>query len=164
MNIRNASLDDMDQILTIYEYARAQMRRCQNPTQWGTDYPQREIIENDIRSQHGYLITEGSIPTGVFAFIIGSDPTYKRIEDGQWLNHAPYGTIHRLAGNGNQRGIFRACLQFCEKKIANIRADTHPCNHIMQHLLEIHGFQKCGRIYVADGSARIAYQRTKDLS
>ena len=35
---------------------------------------------------------------GVFAFILGEDPTYGVIEDGQWLSGDPYGTIHRIAG------------------------------------------------------------------
>lgn len=159
MNIRSASPDDLDQILTVYEYARTQMRLSGNPNQWGMDYPPREMIENDIRSQNCYLITDHDTITGVFAFIIGADPTYERIENGKWPNDEPYGTIHRLAGNGKQQGLFRLCLQFCQERIANIRVDTHECNHIMQHLLTANGFKKCGRIYVADGSARIAYQK-----
>ena len=51
------------------------------------------------------------------------------------------------------------CLSFCETKISNIRVDTHNDNKIMQYLLEKHGYQKCGIIYVKDGSPRIAYQK-----
>lgn len=40
-----------------------------------------------------------------------------------------------------------------------MRIDTHERNLIMQHLLEENSYQKCGRIYVADGSPRIAYQK-----
>jgi predicted GNAT family N-acyltransferase len=44
----------------------------------------------------------------------------------------------------------------------NIRIDTHADNAKMQALLEEHGFEKCGTIYVHDGisehSPRIAYQ------
>ncbi len=40
-----------------------------------------------------------------FAFILGEDPTYQQI-DGAWLNDQPYGTIHRIAGNGKIKGTF----------------------------------------------------------
>ena len=33
-------------------------------------------------------------------FIIGADPTYEVIEDGAWPDNSPYGTIHRIAGDG----------------------------------------------------------------
>jgi len=31
----------------------------------------------------------------------------------------------------------------------------------MQHLLEKNGFVRCGRIFVANGSSRIAYHKVK---
>jgi hypothetical protein len=32
--------------------------------------------------------------------MIGKDPTYAVIENGNWLNDEPYGVIHRIASNG----------------------------------------------------------------
>ena len=32
----------------------------------------------------------------------------------------------------------------------------------MQHLIEKNGFQRCGIIYVEDGSPRIAYEKIKE--
>ena len=159
MIIRRSTLDDVDTILSIYEYARQQMRLSGNPNQWSEDYPSEEIVRNDILNGNSYLIVDGDTIGGVFVFIIGEDPTYMRIEDGSWLNGDPYGTIHRIAGNGRMPGIFRICLKYCESRISNIRIDTHRQNQIMQHLIESSGFQKCGWIYVADGSERIAYQK-----
>ena len=43
---------------------------------------------------------------------------------------------------------------------SNIRVDTHADNKTMQRLIEKNGFTKCGTIYVKNGTARIAYQRT----
>lgn len=37
--------------------------------------------------------------------------------------------------------------------------DTHKDNKITRHLIEKNGFAKCGIIYVADGSPRIAYEK-----
>lgn len=160
MNIRSASQHDFESILNIYAYAREQMRLSGNPQQWGTDRPLPETIWRDILREQSYVFVEKEQLCGVFAFIIGTEPTYRIIEDGAWLNDAPYGTIHRIAGNGRTSGILSKALSFCEEKINNIRIDTHDDNHIMQHLLQKYGFQKCGYIYVEDGSRRIAYQRS----
>lgn len=161
MKVRKATMNDLEQMLCIYAYAREQMRLSGNPDQWGSTCPSSEIIRNDILNGHSHIVTSHTHNKmfAVFAFMIGEDPTYQKIENGCWLNNDPYGTIHRLASNGKRTGIFRCCLQFCESKAANIRADTHACNYTMQHLLESNGFQRCGQIYTADGDARIAYQR-----
>ena len=160
MTIRKAGVEDLDNILAIYAYAREQMRLTGNPTQWGEDYPSLEIVQKDLQDGSSYVITEENDEIcGVFVFIVGEEPTYRKIENGNWLNDDSYGTIHRVAGNGKQKGILRRCLAYCESKIPNVRVDTHKDNRIMQHLLESCGYQRCGTIYVADGSPRIAYQK-----
>lgn len=160
MTIRPADIRDLSTILNIYAYAREQMRLSGNPDQWGNDRPSAETVKEDIRKKQAYMITHEGDICGVFVFIIGPDPTYQVIEHGAWLNDEPYGTIHRIAGNGRMRGALSAALSFCEEKIHNIRIDTHADNRIMRHLLEKYGFQKCGYIYVEDGTQRIAYQKT----
>lgn len=94
---------------------------------------------------------------GVFAFIIGADPTYERIDGGQWLNDRPYGTIHRIAGDGTVSGLLEKSLDFCFGLIDTVRIDTHEDNKIMQHVIKKNGFDYCGIIYSADGSPRLAY-------
>ena len=159
MTIRLAQQEDLNTILNIYAHAREQMRLSGNASQWGNDRPYPETIQEDIRKKQAYVILNRNTVCGVFVFIIGDDPTYRIIEDGAWLNNLPYGTIHRIAGNGRAKGILAAALSFCEEKMNNIRIDTHADNKIMQHLLEKYGFQKCGHIYVDDGTQRIAYQK-----
>ncbi|MDE7310398.1 MAG: N-acetyltransferase [Eubacterium sp.] len=159
MNIRKASIQDLGQLLSIYAHAREQMRAAGNPGQWKDSYPSSDLVKKDIQNGSSYVVTENGEIFAVFVFMIGDDPTYAIIENGSWLNENPYGTIHRLAADGRKKGIFRCCLSFCEARTDNIRADTHACNRTMQHLLETNGFQKCGRIYVADKSPRIAYQK-----
>ena len=48
MEIRKASTQDLDQIMQIYENAKAFMRENGNKDQWGDDYPSRELIEQDL--------------------------------------------------------------------------------------------------------------------
>lgn len=165
MNIRAASFADIDQIMTIYDSARSYMRSQGNKNQWINGYPQRSLVENDIRKGCCFVICDDKKEGygnnqnvhGVFAFIIGKDPTYSIIEQGEWINDEPYGTIHRIGSDGKLRGLLQAAIEFCSAKISNIRADTHRDNLNMQHLLEKNGFKKCGIIYIQDGSERIAY-------
>lgn len=163
MLIRKARLDDLSQVLRIYAHARRFMAANGNPSQWGDCYPPKELTEEDIELGRLYVGVGGDgTPCCAFAYIIGSDSTYSRIYNGEWLNSLPYGTIHRLASDGTQRGVFKECLSFCLRTINNIRVDTHEDNRIMQKLVEKHGFIKCGTIIVANGSPRIAYQLVLD--
>lgn len=155
--IRPAVAWDLGRILNIYEFAREYMRENGNPNQWNGSYPPRELLEQDIQKGQLYVYEDSQGVHGVFAFIPGSDPTYGYIEDGAWLNEEPYAAIHRLAGDGSG-GIFRECMAFCRAESPQLRADTHRDNRVMQHLLEKHGFVRCGIIYLKDGSPRIAYQ------
>lgn len=159
MTIRQAQPNDLKDILRVYEIAREYMRQSGNPDQWGTDKPKRELLEADI--QKGELFV-GEDADGVihfvFAFILGEDPTYSYIEDGAWLSDAPYGTIHRIAGDGTVSGVVKMAVEFCRNTISNIRIDTHEKNKTMQHVVEKLGFVKCGIIYIDDGTPRIAYQ------
>ena len=161
MIVRNSSPSDFEGIMKIYEYARELMKKNGNPTQWGDKFPQAEKVLRDIEVGIGYVIEDDGELCGVFAFIIGPDPTYDVIEDGAWINDTDeYGTIHRIATNGKKPGIFDACIDFCSSKINNLRIDTHQNNKAMLHLIQSRGFQRCGIIYTSDdGTPRIAFQR-----
>lgn len=160
MTIRNSIPSDLPAILAIYSRAREFMRRSGNPTQWGDNRPHESLIIADIEAGNSYIIEQDGKIIGVFAFIIGPEPTYSEI-DGKWLNSELYGTIHRIASAGTAHGILAACLDFCFAKISNIRIDTHENNAVMRHLLEKHGFTECGRIWVDDGTPRIAFQKIR---
>ena len=156
--VRPARMADLERIEAIYAYARKFMAEHGNPDQWGNSYPLRQWLEMDIAENALFVIEGPEEIHGVFYFVIGEDPTYGYIEDGTWRSDTPYGTIHRVAGDGSG-GIFAACLEFCSRMISHLRIDTHRDNLPMQHVVEKHGFSRRGIIYVADGSPRIAYDR-----
>lgn len=159
MKIRNAKISDLNSILKVYETAREYMRQSGNPNQWGNSKPQKELLESDIRKNELFVGEDdnGNIHF-VFAFILGADPTYSYIENGNWLSDKPYGTIHRIASDATVSGVVKTAVEYCKKTISNIRIDTHKDNKTMQHVLEKNGFVKCGIIYLEDGDPRIAYQ------
>lgn len=160
IKIRLATLSDLNKLMGIFDTARRFMQSTGNANQWINGYPQRELIMHEINSGHCYVcINEQESVAGTFCFIQGPDPTYSRIDEGNWLDNDPYWVIHRIASDGSCRGIFEACINWCEKQTPNLRVDTHADNKIMQNLLEKHGFIRCGIIYVANGTPRIAYQR-----
>ena len=160
--IRSAETKDLETILQIYETARRFMRASGNLLQWADGYPQRALLESDIEKKQLYVAEENGALQGVFAFILGDDPTYAYIEGGAWLNDRPYGTIHRIASGGTGKGLVKAALHFALTKSDEVRADTHRDNRPMQHVLEKNGFKRCGIIYLENGDPRIAYHYTKE--
>lgn len=158
--IRLATIADLPAISAIYAFARTQMAKDNNPDQWGKTYPALDVLEADIAAKYLYVIEEAGNIGGVFAFILGEDPTYQQIE-GSWLDDQPYGTIHRIAGNGKVKGVFNKALAFCEQLEPNIRIDTHQNNKRMQHLIKKNGFVYCGIILTDDQTPRLAYQKKR---
>lgn len=159
ITIQSSDLRHIDAIMAIYERAREFMRSQGNPSQWREGYPPRDQIVAEIAAGcHFSCFCDGNL-VGVFSFIKGEDPTYAYIKEGAWPNDEPYGTIHRLASAGVMPGVASACVAWCAARCKQLRADTHRDNLVMQHILQRHGFVRCGIIYVQNGSERIAYQR-----
>ena len=161
---RGAVRGDLPQILQIYAHAREAMAASGNPTQWGDNFPPQELLEEDIDSNRLFVDVVNGQLLGVFAFILGADPTYQVIEDGAWLNDTlPYGTIHRIGSDGTVKGVLAAAVDYCKTICPELRIDTHYDNKVMQHLVPKNGFRRCGIIHLADGSPRIAYQYTSEI-
>lgn len=155
-HVRLAMAADLPRIEEIYAYARDFMAQTGNPNQWGRTKPPAERLVQDIREGTLYVLESDGIH-GVFFFDIGEDPTYEKIYDGCWESDAPYGTIHRIAGDGSG-GVVKTAVAFAKEKISHLRIDTHADNKVMQHVVEKLGFLRRGIIYIADGSPRIAYE------
>ena len=161
MVIRQSTPEDLPEILRLIAAARAFMVEHDNPSQWPESYPSTEQLSLDIARGHSYVCgaPEYAGLVGTFYFAVEEEPTYQHIE-GRWLNNKPYGVIHRLASDGRVRGLFCECLAFASKHCSEIRVDTHEDNAPMRQLLVAESFVPCGTIYVADGSLRIAYQKS----
>ncbi len=156
---------DLPQMHKIYARARALMAANGNPTQWGNEFPRESVIEDDIANQ-AYRCCWSTPAMATNAFWPSSpcaraNPTYAKI-DGAWLDNDAYVTIHRIAASGLVRHAARDCIRWALKHYGNVRADTHPNNKAMQHVLESSGFARCGLIQLLDrpvDTTRIAYQR-----
>ena len=162
MQIRKSTPEDLERMLEIYACARAFMAKTGNPRQWGPNqWPPSALLEQDIRSGDSYVCEENGRVVGTFYFVQGKDiePTYAVIEDGAWLCDAPYGVVHRIAGDGSVKGIGSFCIAWAYDQCHHLRIDTHADNRVMQGLLHKLGFTHCGTIYVhEDHDPRLAYE------
>lgn len=114
--IEKAKLEDLPRILQIYASARKFMKQSGNPKQWGDSFPPEDLLAKDIEKEQLYVVKDDTGIHGVFAFIIGKEPTYEKIEQGAWISDTEYGTLHRVAGDGTIHGIFDKIVDFADGK------------------------------------------------
>ena len=155
--IRSATYDDLPRALAVIAAGRAAMRREGNTVQWSPEGSTEAAVEEDIRRGRFYVMEDEGHIYGVFALIIGDDPTYGYIE-GAWRSDTPYGTIHRIASDRTHRGVLSECVKWSMAQIPHLRIDTHESNLAMRGAIEKLGFAYCGTIYIADGTPRRAYE------
>ncbi len=169
MNIRLSTEQDFDRMMEIYSFARRYMAEHGNPNQWGpTNWPPEALIHNDIRDGNSYVcVNDAGKVIGTFFFIHGKDiePTYRDISDGVWLDDSPYGVVHRIAGDGSEKGIGAFCINWAYEQCGHLRIDTHGENTVMQNLVKKLGFVHCGTIYVEeDNYPRLAFEKISKKS
>ena len=146
--IRKAAPADLPRIHEIYAAARQFMRDHGNFSQWdGEDAPER-LLPGDIEAGNLYVLEEAG-------------EIYALIEQGEWKSDAPYAAVHRVASDGTLHNVIGRIMDFAKSNISHIRIDTHEHNKVMQKALEKQGFERCGIIYVPDGTPRIAFEWMK---
>ena len=180
MNFRKSTFDDIDIILEIIEKAKAELKKM-GLDQWQKGYPNREVIESDVKKGISYVLEEtaennekpGEKVSGKIVGTIVLSPEkeepYSKIK-GKWITNDDYIVIHRLAVDSEikNKGIATKILEFSEKeciknKILSIKTDTHENNEPMKKFLEKNGISYCGVIYLDKepdvGEKRIAYEK-----
>ena len=164
MRIRKSTEQDVPRMMEIYSYARKFMAEHGNPNQWGpTNWPPEERIHDDIRKRNSYVCVndEGKV-IGTFYFICGKDiePLYREITDGAWMDDSAYGVVHRIAGDGSEKGIGAFCINWAFDQCGHLRIDTHGDNVVMQNLVRKLGFTHCGTVSVEeDNYPRLAFEK-----
>ena len=163
MEIRHSRAEDLPEIMAIYAYARRFMAEHGNPNQWGpTNWPPMDLVRSDIATGNSYVCCQNDRIVGTFFYTYGTDiePTYRKIEDGSWLNDDAYGVIHRIASAGTVKGIGQFCIDWAFHQSGHLRMDTHGDNVVMQQLLTKCGFEHRGTIFVEeDDYPRLAYEK-----
>lgn len=165
--IRKAKKEEIPKLLRVFEIAKEYMKNSGNPNQWGPEYPPVSDLGKEIEKGWIYVlereeISEGQEPIyGVFLLMDEPDPTYTVIDGGSWISDSLYGTIHRVASDGTEKGVFTQIVNFARERFDHLRIDTHEQNLTMQHVVEKHGFIYRGVIYLENGDPRWAYEWMK---
>ncbi len=172
MTIRYGTLSDLDELTALFDDARAAISRL-GIDQWQDGYPERSVIEEDIRLGRNRVMTDGESLAGTFALIPDGEPTYDVITDGHWLTgdgNRSYLTVHRTAIGARYRGtglsgrMMAACFAEARRRgLLSVRIDTHPENVVMRRMLEKNGMTACGTIFLKNGAPRVAYERLADF-
>ena len=181
MNFRKSTFDDIDIILEIIEKAKAELKKM-GLDQWQKGYPNREVIESDVKKGISYVLEETAennenSEEKVSGKIVGTivlsperEEPYSKIE-GKWItDDDDYMVVHRLAVDSDvkNKGLATKILEFSEgvcieNKILSLKADTHENNEPMKRLLAKNGFSFCGLIYLDRepdlGAKRTAYEK-----
>lgn len=164
MDFRRAVMTDLNDILEIIKQAQEYFRQ-NGINQWQNNYPNTEVITEDIKNRRGYVLTDRDKVVGTVSVSFDGEKTYNHIE-GKWLSDLDYAVVHRIAVRSDYKGkglasvIFGEIEHMCmQKEIHSIRVDTHKDNLPMQRVLMKNGFAYCGVIYLLDGSARLAYEK-----
>ncbi|MGL5633965.1 MAG: GNAT family N-acetyltransferase [Sarcina sp.] len=166
MKFRKATIKDIMRIMNIIDEAKKSLKN-NNVDQWQNGYPNEETIEQDIKNQESYVMTDMDdevLGTAMISF--RGEPTYIDITQGKWLTNEAFCVIHRIAIKENLKGrnlardMFNFIAELCnEKEIRSIKIDTHNDNKSMIKCLDKSGFVYCGIIYVCDGSQRVAFEK-----
>lgn len=158
--IRHALKSDVDRISQIFNHARDFMVQTGNPNQWTANYPNAEVLNEDIEKCDCYVIQSHGQVEATFVLKKGIEPAYSVLKNGEWLNdEAPYITIHRVASSGKIKGILHLIMQFAKvQRINNLRIDTHRDNKVMLKAIEREGFTYCGLVYYGPQKERLAFQ------
>ena len=160
IDLRPACAADLEEIVKIYQHARAFMRSYGNLTQWPEHYPGMESAQEDLEQGVLYVAENEGEVVGTCVLMSGPDATYAYIENGTWRSDTPYGVLHRVASRSG--GVLDAALGFARQRYDHIRMDTHEDNAPMRHLLTKAGFSHRGTIYVEDGTPRMAFDYIKE--
>lgn len=162
IDLIKAETADVDVILDIMDMAR-NYQRSLGFIQWEDDYPNRDIIKEDIIDGNAYVFIQEDKIVGYCVLPIG-DSAYDKISN-TWYYSGEYGVVHRLAFSDTIRGKGYSTIAFdlVEKNFKSrgidfIRIDTGEENIVMQHVLDRCHYLSHG-VKLFPWGLRIAYEK-----
>lgn len=165
MEFRRAVVDDIKGIMNVIKQAQAYFKE-QGIDQWQNNYPNVEVISEDIANEHSYVLVKDNNIISTVAVSFDGEKTYEAIYDGEWLTNGEFAVIHRIAVDNNYKGmgvsseIIKNIEKLClNRGVHSIKVDTHEENLSMQRLLKKNDFKYCGIIYLESGNERFAFEK-----
>lgn len=166
MEFRRTEVSDLDKVMNIIKQAQNYFKE-NNIDQWQNNYPNEEVINDDINKKYSYVLLKDNEIVATAAISFDGEKTYDTIYEGQWKTLSKYAVVHRIAVDSNFKGcgfagiVMKEVEKLCiENDVHSIKIDTHIDNKSMQNLIKKSGFEYCGIIYLEDGNKRIAFEKT----
>ncbi len=167
---RLATIEDIDEIMIAVEDARELLKEEGNG-QWQFGYPNRDDFINDIKNERLYVILDrlnNKEIASLFA-ISGYEESYHHLYEGKWKTDNEYLVIHRVAvkkkyrSQGYGKAVFEKAIEITKNKgIHSLRIDTHINNKLMIHLINLYGFEYCGKVVLPPNKDRVVFERIID--
>lgn len=150
MIIRKAKYNELDQIMQVYKSCVKGMIEL-GIDQWDESYPNRNIIQNDLREQNYYVaIIDQEIVAGIKIDQV-QDPTYLEIDWKDKNNN--FVVVHRLCSKTKvwNKGIGKKMMEFVESVAldlgcSSIRLDTYINNPKAIKFYQKIGYNQLGYI------------------
>lgn len=157
--VRQARLKDLDAMMNVYTKAQEYMKHNGNP-QWVLFSFTREDVMKDIESGDYFVVEREGRVCGSMGLPVGIEEAYAYgLDEGKWLYDGEYATVHKLASDGTEHGIFKELLEYGKTICPHIRLDTHRDNDTMHYLVGQLGFHYCGTfIGKKSGMTWVAYE------
>lgn len=151
MIYRKAQENEAEQIMVIIRDAVKNMERV-GVQQWNDTYPTLAIIEEDIKTQTGYVLAD---ETGIAAYVCVSENQPKEYADIVWEdNKGKCCVIHRLVVcvDRQGQGLAKKLIIAYEKQAkqdgySSVRLDTYSKNQISMKLYPSMGYTLRGEVY-----------------
>lgn len=145
MKYRSGNTSDLDAVCSLLRDAVSEMER-HGIFQWDEIYPCREDLEEDIRKNILYLVTEDDV---VIAFYVISRECDEQYGNGNWLSDEESSYIlHRFCVDPKfqHRGLGREILLHIEEQIKemgcrSVRLDVFTKNPYAQKLYRHNGYE-----------------------
>ena len=165
MYLRKSTLADRESIMKIIVQSQAYFK-AQGIDQWQNNYPNLEVIQDDIRNESSYVLVKNGEVVATAVLTFARETSYESVYEGQWLSDQPYGVIHRIAVDHDLKGLGLSSMVMKEMEaicltedIHSVRVDTHEENLSMKKLLQKNGFIYCGYIYLTSGAKRVVFEK-----
>lgn len=165
MKLRKSKKNDLERIMEMIRQAQDYFK-SNNIDQWQNNYPNNEVIINDIEKGYSYVLERNGEIVASTAVSFNNEENYNKIYKGNWLTNEDYTVIHRgvVDMDFKGKGLFSIVIKEVEKislskGIHSIKIDTHKDNLAMQKLIKKNNFKYCGIIYLKDGNERIAFEK-----
>ncbi|MFV0246567.1 MAG: GNAT family N-acetyltransferase [Mycoplasmatales bacterium] len=136
---RHALISDIDTLLDILKKVKEQMHNIDKLDQWTDNYPNKDVLLNDIKQKQLYVYLVKDIIVG---FGVLNEDFYEAYNQVTWSSNQEARTIHRVCvdpkfkNNGYAYDLFLNLEKEAIKQgITYIKIDTFSKNYRMDNLL-----------------------------